>query len=324
MYQRQIAYKLNKRGLSEKFMKDFLDIDGVLHPFLVQVHNDHTLQLAIRDGYVNIYYRGGSLFKLTEKRDNYNLVFDKKYIKDYSSLAMGKDCIPAFSYRVKSGADAIDCVKNIPLIKDIMDKYFSKNLKSEREFQQLIVRENNFSKVSNESEYFVTDIEYQDSGLRFDMLAARWLVDDRKTGKCSLALIELKYGDKALDNGSGILKHLRDMEKFISSKKNREHLVSLVNSQINQLKQLKLLRFNKCAKWNEFEVSSSDPEIIMMLANHNPRSDKLMNVLSSSEVKSFSENYNLKFFVNSFCGYAMHSKNMLNYGDFLKILQLNG
>ncbi|WP_243312417.1 hypothetical protein [Fundidesulfovibrio agrisoli] len=321
MHKSEASYKLKKRGLSDEFMQNLLDPIGILNPLLDQVHNDHTLQLAIRDGYANIYYRGGSLFKITENKDGYSLFFNKSYIKDYSSLAMDKSSIPACSHKINSKSETIECVKTIPLFKDIIDKYFSRHPKPEREFQQLIVRENNYSSISNESEYFITDIEYAERGLRFDMLAVRWLVDDRKTGKCSLALIELKYGDAALNNVAGISKHLHDIKAFMSTDTNREHLTALVSSQINQQEQLRLLRFNKCANWEQFEVTSAEPEIIIILANHNPRSDNLLRVLNSPEVKLFSEDYNLKFFVNTFCGYAMHSKNMLPYGDFLHLLQ---
>ena len=41
----------------------------------------------------------------------------------------------------------------------------------EREFQQLVERENNRSSISGETEYFITDIELADSinGTRFDI-----------------------------------------------------------------------------------------------------------------------------------------------------------
>ena len=55
-----------------------------------------------------------------------------------------------------------------------MDYHFSVKWKLEREFQQLVARENNRSAISNQTEYFITDIELADEQSRFDMLALKW------------------------------------------------------------------------------------------------------------------------------------------------------
>ncbi len=52
------------RKLSEQFMKDLVDSDGVLQPILTRVKKDSTLMLAIRENYINIYYRGGNILKI--------------------------------------------------------------------------------------------------------------------------------------------------------------------------------------------------------------------------------------------------------------------
>lgn len=46
-----------------------------------KVKSDDTLMLALRDEYINIYYRGGSLVKLkkTERIGVYTAWFDPKY-----------------------------------------------------------------------------------------------------------------------------------------------------------------------------------------------------------------------------------------------------
>jgi hypothetical protein len=56
------------RGLSEKFMNDLSESKGTLSPILNRIKNDHTLMLAITCGYANIYYRGGNILKITERR----------------------------------------------------------------------------------------------------------------------------------------------------------------------------------------------------------------------------------------------------------------
>jgi len=76
-----------------------------------------------------------------------------------------------------------------------MDEYFVVNKKSEREYQQIVAHENNLSSISNESEYFITDIEYSppESRMRLDMLAIQWPASKRRsTQYCRPAIIELK------------------------------------------------------------------------------------------------------------------------------------
>lgn len=56
------------RALDEVFIKD-LQV-GKLKDFLERVKKDDTLCLEIRDNYINIYYRGGSLFKISPLKTN--------------------------------------------------------------------------------------------------------------------------------------------------------------------------------------------------------------------------------------------------------------
>ena len=70
------------RKLSPQFMQELSA--GYLKPLLDRVKFDQTLMLAIRDGYINVYYRGGSLLKLEEQKQRemgYACFFDKNYIK---------------------------------------------------------------------------------------------------------------------------------------------------------------------------------------------------------------------------------------------------
>jgi len=68
------------RALSEHFMDDLIKPDGLLYPILKRVKIDHTLMLAIRENYVNIYYRGGNILRVTEQsKGSYQTFFDVKY-----------------------------------------------------------------------------------------------------------------------------------------------------------------------------------------------------------------------------------------------------
>ena len=65
------------RMLSERFMNDLMQPDGLLIPILVRVKQDQTLMLAIREDNINIYYRGGNLLQLHQKNGSYQAFFDE-------------------------------------------------------------------------------------------------------------------------------------------------------------------------------------------------------------------------------------------------------
>lgn len=306
------------RKLSAKFIGDLINSDGVLHPLLTRVKKDHTLMLAIRKNFINIYYRGGNILNLKEhNKGYYQASFDDQYNK--SGLL-----IPYSPTKINNQNDSKSWIDSFPNRKNIMDEYFSIYGKAEREFQQLIARENNNSTISNESEYFVSDIEVTEPYARFDIMAIRWLAVHRKSGSnCKIALIEMKYGDSALGGKAGMLKHLKDMEKLISNKDSYTKLLETMESQFNQLDKLGLLNFNNGASNAKVKLNSDEkPEVIFILANHNPRSTKLKTILSAPEIENYAQSqlFDLKFYVARFAGYGLHAKCMFPLCEFRKFL----
>jgi hypothetical protein len=309
------------RELSKDFLDDLKSTNGLLHPILERVRQDDTLMLAIRGNYINIYYRGGNILRVKEQgKDTYQSAFDDQYNK------FGKT-IPKLPTTIKDQVDARAWVEEFPDLKEIMDIYFSNKNKPEREFQQLVARENNNSTISNESEYFVSDIEFADLGLgaRFDMLAIRWLASHRKDGSnCRAALIEMKYGDGALGGSAGLLKHLQDIDALVSDNDKYKSLLETIEAQFNQLDELGLLNFNRSSHGTKVKLVAADkPEVIFILANHNPRSTKLCSLLDSPEIVAYgqTQRFDLRFFVSSFAGYGLHSDCMLTLTQFRKLLK---
>ncbi|MFT5700930.1 MAG: hypothetical protein ACI8ZB_003815 [Desulforhopalus sp.] len=308
------------RALSPDFYNDLENVNGLLRPVTEKLLNDHTLMLAIRDGYVNIYYRGGNLLKIQKSSSSYEVFFDANYNKESVKL-------PEIPKNVSTKDEVESLVKLFPYLKEVMDHYFAKNNKPEREFQQLVARENNYSSISNESEYFISDIEFADTeiGARFDILAVRWLASQRKNGsKCVPVLVEMKYGDNALDGSAGLIKHLEDIESMVSDSSGKYiNLLKGMEEQFNQLDQLKLLNFNRSKSGTVVQLNPEDkPELVLLLANHNPRSEKLANIVNDEKLSQYADSdfFDLKFFVSSFAGYGMHSDCMLDLSQFRELL----
>jgi len=319
---------MKKRQLSDKFMNDLLT--GCLNPLLKEVQEDDTLCLELRGNFddpyqkgeaINIYYRGGSLFKVTRVGNNYNIFFDMKYA---SGQTVGLSGNPSVG----------QAVSEIASYKRLMDKWFKKHLKMERELQQFIVRENNNTNISNSTDYFIIDIEYaisdkgsstedylEDLNGRFDMVAFKWLSTERTSKKnISLALIELKYGDGSYGGTSGIQKHLDDFHTFFSNKK---MLADFCDDMAKVFKQKCILGIVKefTPAKGEIKINSDNPEAIFIFANHNPKSDALKNVLAGI----FSQNYPFRINVAqaSMMGTCLHDKKMIEFNNF-KTMVNNG
>ena len=155
-------------------------------------------------------------------------------------------------------------------------------------------------------------------------MAIRWLVSQRKsTSDCRPALIEMKYGDGALSGNAGVLKHLQDIDALISDGAKYKALLETMEMQFNQLDRLGLLYFNRIANWKRIQLDTNvKPEVIFVLANHNPRSSKLNVILNNPEIDEYdnSPKFDLRFFAATFAGYALHSDCMLTLSKFRELL----
>ena len=306
------------RGLSNEFLNEF--INGMLQPVLKRVRNDDTLDFEIRSEEVHIYYRGGKILgiKPTSKRnDIFDLSFDKKYFLN-SEVPLYVKNLPE---RVSSQEDIIARLEQFPIFKQAMDFYGKKFQKNEREYQQNLIRENNYSTVSNGTDYFIVDMEYNhpntDIKGRADLTAFRWESkgSNRKKGKVKLCLLEVKYSDKALKGKSGLQEHI---EHMIALTKNKDALDITKKEMLNifrQKRQLGLISFG--SKTNENEVSSfSDetPEIILLLINHDPESKSLLEQL---QVLSPEDKKYVSIATSNFLGYGLYTESIYSTEEFI-------
>jgi hypothetical protein len=97
-----------------------------------------------------------------------------------------------------------------------------------------------------------------------------------------------------------------------------------MESQFNQLDELDLLNFNRSSNGTKVKlVGTEKPEVIFILANHNPRSTKLRSILEEPEVVAYEQNqgFDLRFFVSSFAGYGLHADCMFTPTQFRELLK---
>ncbi len=167
------------RKLSETFLtclkSDFLS--GITE----YVRHDHDLNLEIRDSYINIYYKGNSLLKLagTGSPLHYKADIHKKFLEGLNiSLDFTESTVPQF-------------IKNIPLIKENIVQHGKRSL--ELEYEQMIIRANNFEPRNN-TEYFIVDRQYALREGRFDLTGFYWeRAGRRRYQEVPVCLMEIKF-----------------------------------------------------------------------------------------------------------------------------------
>jgi len=297
------------RGLTETFLIDLKQ--GKLNNVLAAVKSDDTLCLEIRDNYINIYYRGGCILKISPTAGSYKIEFDPNYYHRYKSEI------------TEIGASDINkWLDSIPFLKAEMDHFFSVHPKLEREYQQLVLRENNNSSISNDTDYYIVDLEYanMENGSRFDLLAVKWdsTSGSHKTAEdVRLVFIEKKYGDGALNGSAGITKHFEDLFRFLSDKSKVAAIYLEAETMLNQKIELELVQGVK----KTIKISKGKPEFLILMANHKPAKSAFKRELKIMTEASYYQELiklvDIKIPQASYMGYGLYRDRMMNLEEFL-------
>lgn len=261
----------------------------------------------------NIYYRGGSLFRIDRSAIGYTLTFDTKY--DAGMAANPSICV---------------AVDHIPLYKHAMDVWFAKNRKYEREFQQVVVRENNrHGAISHATDYYIADVEYvycdaEGTNARFDMVAVKWpsTASARKDeGAPTLAVIEMKYGDDALDGSAGLVAHLNDVQSFVGGAAMHQFCTDMAKV-FWQKCELGLIS-DMAGKKHHITISEENIELIFLIANHDPDKTRLRAAVEqmANLVAHKPYPFAIKFAASSMMGYALYADPMKTLGEMQEILE---
>jgi hypothetical protein len=272
------------RQLSSTFIQCLKS--GFLSPITEQVKCDHDLSLDIREGYINIYYKGNSLLKLAEinSRIRYKAEIDKEFLKGVDiSLDLTEETILSF-------------VKAIPKIKQNISQ--QPRMSRELEYEQMIIRANNYEPRNN-TEYFIVDRQYKIGNDRFDLTGIFWDRTGRKPNQeVPVCLMEIKF---ALNPDIGevhkqIARYYQsicldpagiamEMETIFRQKLE----LGLYHQSTNRLSAMKTLTFSR---------DIEDFQFILVLVDYNPNSsrlamDKIRELPFSSQVKVFQTGFGM-------------------------------
>ena len=302
------------RCLSPQFMQDLSDKkEGLLFPLKDLVKNDNRLSLEIRNNYINIYYRGGNLLKLSEVNKHcYKPIFNVKYSRK-------TDIIDGLPKEISSKSQLAMWLERFPGLKSEMDSWFSKYPKFEREFQQTVVWENNNSSIATSTDYFIVDIEYANTkGGRFDMVAVQW--DSNASARKlqseylpKLCFIEMKYGDSALSGKAGMFEHVKQWSKYLSQEENTKYIKAELLKLFQQKRELGLIDGLKVNP--EVPRFFYDIDCIFLLANHDPEKSGLKEIMEKLG-KLKIDGVEIKFCASNFMGYGLYKENVINIDKF--------
>lgn len=245
------------RGINKQFIEDLQT--GELSFFLHKVKSmGDSLSIEIRDRYVNIYYRGGNLLKIVQKRKGYTFHFDSKYCLNKKDTSFHDLFSSLQSTDKESYIDYFD------LMLSEMDSWFIEHPKKEREYQHGIL-------ISNPN---ILDIEYQinyrdeesnPKAMRFDMIL---FADD------SIIIAENKYGNGALCGSAGLSKHYKDICSVLSNEDLHDELLSSIKNIAKNKKELGLIDFDIP------QLSRDKTKILFVLADYNRKSETMKNEIA--------------------------------------------
>jgi hypothetical protein len=279
------------RGISNDFLNALKT--GYLAGIIEHTKVDHDLNLEIRDHFINLYYKGHSLLKLSEwKKEGHKVSIDTRFKK-------GID-ISDFLSDTNSTAKL---VKNIPQLKQ--NALFNVKQSLEHEYEQMIIRANNYE-PKNTSEYFIVDRQYVIKKDRFDLTGFYWPSRGRRKGQeVAWCLVEVKFSlntdivniDQQLlryyDAIKSRAEKIAEESEFVF---NQKLDLGLYDQSAERLAVMKTLTFSR-------DISKF--QFLLVLVDYNPLSKTLPLALAKLKKLPFAKQ--IRFFKG---GFAMWHRNM--------------
>jgi len=197
------------------------------------------LDLQIRDGYINVYYQGGSIWKIDKVTPrSRGLLFStaKKYFH------RGKLLPPVDSSWLPGPHDGLDAWNTVRgQLETVMVDWFNLHPKKERDLQHKCACNH---LLNNASKWIVVDIEYAawlhgkkgtpaalDSRrmCKFDMVAFERSSLETK-GELPVYLVEFKVQEGAVTGASGVTSHAKDFQQLLCNRVDVSALSALKES----------------------------------------------------------------------------------------------
>ena len=223
---------------------------------------DDTLCPVLRGEKIDIYYRGFKAFSFTGDGITRNLDDFKNELHTYDVPKV----IPEEKF-----------VEYLPYMKQNIDLWMGAGDKSpyQREFMQLIMRENNSKEAGNLSDYFIIDMEhqYKKNGSTHDLTGLIMERGKRQEKIYRLSVIEVKYLDRAFTGPAGIQADIADYVRLIKEKNLLNDYKKDISEMFYQSRKLGLLQGVR-NKYERICISDERPELLLALISRNTNNER--------------------------------------------------
>ena len=253
-----------KHYLQEELFQRLIKLDehDELNLIWNVVISDDTLCPLLKDEKVDVYYRGFKAFSFSLDGVIRNL------------LEFENDL---YEYDIPEKLSALDFMKYLPYMKQGIDLWHGKKSMClyEREFSQMIMRENNSHYAGNQSDYFIIDMYYQYKKFEAlpDLVGLILERGKRRQPTFRLSIIEVKYMDITFTGVAGIRSHIDDYMNLINDKKMLEEMKRDISEMFFQSKKLGLLPGLK-NQYERIEISDERPELLLAFVSRNTNNGK--------------------------------------------------
>ena len=224
--------------------------------------SDDTLCPVLRRNKIDVYYRGFKTFSVA---------------KDLIIRNPDEFENELYIYDIPKEISLKEFTQYLPYMKQNIDLWMGAGKKRpyEREFMQLIMRENNSKKAGNLSDYFIVDMEhqYEKGGAIPDLVGLIMERGKRQNPVFRLSIIEVKYLDSAFAGTAGIHSHIADYVQLINNSDMLSEVKHDISEMFYQSKRLGLLPGIK-NKYDRIDISDDRPELLLALVSRNTNNGK--------------------------------------------------
>lgn len=244
---------------------------GELSEFTNLVKNTvHQLIICFRYNYINIYYRGHSVFKISEYKTKYLVEFNigharytnkdrketlcKRLYELSANFRINKDNIATFDV-LKRKTNSLKIEEIFSIYKEFIDDFFDNSKDYDYFKDEKIVKKKNLTEKDHQQKIFMKYFSMKDQYLFYDMELS--LPKDVKAGSpdClavrinenlvdAVVLVEIKSTESACKGKNGIKKHYDDFNAIIANKEYKSKITAAMVNSLNNYIELGLINID--------------------------------------------------------------------------------
>ena len=236
--------------------------------------SDDTLCPLLRKERIDIYYRGFKAFSIT---------------KDGIGRNPDEFENELYVYDVPGIINKEEFMKYLPYMKQNIDLWMGAGNKSpyEKEFKQMIMRENNSKTAGNQSDYFIVDMEhqYEKNGAVADLAGLIMERGKRRNPVFRMSMIAVKYMDSAIAGRGGIYSRIADYVRLLNDPLLLNDIRHDMSEMFYQSKKLGLLPGIRNS-YDRIDISDERTELLIALVSRNANNGKNTGQVETESLKA--------------------------------------